>query len=199
MDCTDHVFLEAKIQIWFDIVRNDHFCKRASSSALDLRGPPTHPRSIAAWRTRRRGSSGSSGVFRAASRPPVRPGRTSARDPQHTAIATDLVSQAVFFNPQGLTAREAAHIAVAIKWPRAVGIIETRGPKPNAVACPRGVAFCAASRRCQHVSIGTVAAVPLVPSRGRPRPYAPMERSSWRAAQATRRIFASWGVRHPGV
>ena len=100
---------------------------------------------------------------------------------------------------QGLTAREAAQAAVAIRWPRPMGILETRGPKPNAVACPRGVAFCAASRRCQHVSIATVAAVPLVPSRRRPRPYAPMERSSWRAAQATRRIFASWGVRHPGV
>ena len=158
-----------------------------------------YPLSLAPWRTRKRGSSGSSGVFRAASRPPVRPGRTSARDPHHAAIATESLSQAVCFNPQGLTAREAAHVAVAIKWPRAVGIIETRGPKPNAVACPRGVAFCAASRRCQHVSIAAVAAVPLVRSRGRPMPYEPMERSSWRAAQATRRIFASWGVRHPGV
>ena len=100
---------------------------------------------------------------------------------------------------QGLTARAAAQAAAAIRWPRPIGILETRGPKLNAVACPPGVAFCAISRRCQHVSIAAVAAVPLVPSRGRPRPYAPMEQSSWRAAQATRRIFASWGVRHPGV
>ena len=50
------------------------------------------------------------------------------------AIATDSVSQAVFFNPQGLTARGAAQAAVAIRWPRPIGILETRGPKPSAVA-----------------------------------------------------------------
>ena len=116
-----------------------------------------------------------------------------------SAAATPPRASSASLSSQGLTARAAAQAAVAIRWPRPIGILETRGPKPNAVACPRGVAFCAISRRCQHVSIAAVAAVPLVPSRGRPRPYAPMEQSSWRAAQATRRIFASWGVRHPGV
>ena len=116
-----------------------------------------------------------------------------------SAAATPPQASSASSSPQGLTARAAAQAAVAIRWPRPIGILETRGPKLNAVACPRGVAFCAISRRCQHVSIAAVAAVPLVPSRGRPRPYAPMEQRSWRAAQASRRIFASWGVRHPGV
>ena len=116
-----------------------------------------------------------------------------------SAAATPPRASSASLSSQGLTARAAAQAAVAIRWPRPIGILETRGPKPNAVACPRGVAFCAISRRCQHVSIAAVAAVPLVPSRGQPRPYEPMERRSWRAAQASRLIFAPWGARHPYV
>ena len=116
-----------------------------------------------------------------------------------SAAATPPQASGASSSPQGLTARAAAQAAVAIKRRRAVGILETRGPKPNTVACPRGVASCAAFPTCQHVSIAAVAAVPLVPSRGRPRPYEPMERRSWRAAQASRRIFAPWGARHPYV
>ena len=112
-----------------------------------------------------------------------------------SAAATPPRASGASSSPQGLTARAAAQAAVAIKRRRAVGIFETRGPKPNTVACPRGVALCAAFPKCQHVSIAAVAAVPLVPSRGRPTPY---ERS-WRAAQASRRIFAPWGARHPYI
>ena len=114
-----------------------------------------------------------------------------------SAAATPPRASGASSSPQGLTTRAAAQAAVAIKRRRAVGILETRGPNPNTVACPRAVALCAAFPTCQHVSIAAVAAVPLVPSRGRPRPYAPMEQRSWRAAQASRRIFAPWGARHP--
>ena len=89
-----------------------------------------------------------------------------------SAAATPPQASGASSSPQGLSARAAAQAAVAIKRRRAVGILETRGPKPNTVACPRAVALCAAFPTCQHVSIAAVAAVPLVPSRGRPGPRA---------------------------
>ena len=83
-----------------------------------------------------------------------------------SAAATPPRASSASLSSQGLTARAAAQAAVAIRWPRPIGILETRGPKPNAVACPRGVASCAVFPMVPHVSIATVAAVPLVPSRG---------------------------------